>query len=257
MGGRMKRVEREMAIARLVAGSGRVSVAELSERFGVSEVTIRSDLKRLEGQGSLVRTYGGAAAPASVKGDARRPGAGSHEAEKAAIAEVAATRIMPGDWVFLGPGTTCLALANVLLDREVSVVTNNLPASLVLARNPKAQVVVTGGSVGEAPAPYLYGEAFDATMGDMVLDVAFLGVDGIDHDFGYSFVDTVESAVFTKVTRAAKRVVVVADASKFGATSFRGVRDLAVADEIVTSGEVSDEHRAWCAEAGVPLVVAG
>ena len=252
----MKRVEREAIIARLVASSGRVTVLDLSKRFDVSEVTIRNDLKDLEEKGVLVRTYGGATTRTNVHNDARRPAASAHEDEKIAIAEIARERIMPGSWIFLGPGTTCLALANVLLDREVSVVTNNLPAALALATNRKARVVVTGGIVGEAPAPYLYGESFEQSMNDMVIDIAFLGVDGIDRNFGYSFVDTVESAVFTRVCKAAKHVVVITDASKFGETSFRGVRNLSVADEIITCGALSPEYIEWCSEMNLQLTVA-
>lgn len=252
----MKRVEREAIIARLVASSGRVTVLDLSKRFDVSEVTIRNDLKDLEEKGVLVRTYGGATTRTNVHNDARRPAASAHEDEKIAIAEIARERITPGSWIFLGPGTTCLALANVLLDREVSVVTNNLPAALALATNRKARVVVTGGIVGEAPAPYLYGESFEESMNDMVIDTAFLGVDGIDRNFGYSFVDTVESAVFTRVCKAAKHVVVITDASKFGETSFRGVRNLSVADEIITCGALSPEYIEWCSEMNLQLTVA-
>lgn len=252
----MKRAERERLIAERVARDGRVAVPELAARFGVSEVTIRSDLKGLEAEGLLIRTHGGAVATGAGAQDAPGADLGSHAPEKAAIARAVRDLISPGDWVFLGSGTTCVAIARALVDCEVNVVTNNLVVAMSLSSGPRAQVIIPGGTLYNAPIPFLYGDGFETPVESMSFDLAFLGVMGIDPEFGYSFTNTVESGIFSKVERASKQLVVVTDSSKFGETSFRGGRGLSMAGAIVTAGEMRDEWRAWCADAGVELVEA-
>lgn len=252
----MRKIEREKLISDRVRVIGKASVSELSELLNVSEVTIRNDLRNLEDRGELIRTHGGAVARmdmAPVFNDVR---AGGAEDAKAAIARAACKLINPGDWVFLGSGSTCLVLAQAFAGREVNVVTNNLMVALALSGSSKGQVVIPGGTLYDAPIPFLYGEAFETPLETMSFDIAFLGVMGIDHDSGYSFSSTIESALFAKVRRSAKQLVVVADSSKFGKTSFRAVRDLAIAETLITSGELSDAHRQWLQEAGVSLIEA-
>ena len=252
----MRKVEREKLISDRVRAIGKATVSELSELLDVSEVTIRNDLRNLEDRGELIRTHGGAVARMDMTPALNSVRAGEAEGAKAAIARAACKLVNPGDWVFLGCGSTCLSLAKAFVGREVNVVTNNLMVALALSGSTKGQVIIPGGTLYDAPIPFLYGETFETPLATMSFDIAFLGVMGIDHDFGYSFSSTIESGIFAKVRRSAKQLAVVADSTKFGETSFRAIRDLATAETVITSGELSDEHRQWLQKAGVTLVEA-
>lgn len=249
----MKKSERENSILRLLQESGSVTVGQLSQMTGVSAVTIRSDLKNLESEGVLLRTHGGAVFSGKLSRSsetAQAPKTG----EKQAIACAARKIIQENSWIFLGSGTTCLALAEELKDFPVNVMTNNLAVAGVLSQSRQGQVIMPGGTVFGSSCPFLYGDLLHASLDSVTVSQAFLGVSGINRDFGYSLSNTVECSIFSRLRQISKEVVILADASKFGKTSFMGAGPISVANTIVTAGDVPEESLAWCKAAGVKVI---
>ena len=142
--------ERRRRLVNLVVERGSASVTALADELGVSSMTVRRDVKRLEEEGRLVSVAGGVAKPARLSLDAtHRVKLGIRPREKAAIARRAAELIRPGDLLYLDAGTTMLALARLLAARpaaeRVDVVTNDLAVAAAVGEHPGAQIHVLGG----------------------------------------------------------------------------------------------------------------
>lgn len=207
--------ERHDAIVALVR-SGVDSVEVLAERLSVSASTVRRDLSQLQRQQRIARTYGGALVPEVFH---ERPFTESerlHREAKSAIAGAAVDLVPPTGTVFVDAGTTCLALARLLLDRgPLTVVTRGLEAAVLLARAPGIDVVMTGGRV--RPLSHgVVGPLASLALDRLHFDVAFLGADAIDPTRGLGEPTIEETWVKEQAAARADQVVVLADASKLG-----------------------------------------
>ena len=249
----MKKNEREKKILDLLRREGSVTVGQLSNMMHVSAVTIRADLKNLESEGLLLRTHGGA-----VISEKNHPAQVSPQetgsSEKQCIARAARQLIQENTWIFLGSGTTCLALAEELKDVSVNVMTNNLAVAQILSQSGRGQVIMPGGAVFGGNCPFLYGDLLHAALDTVVLSQAFLGVSGVDANFGYSVSNAVECSIFARLRQISGEVIILADTSKFGKTSFMGAGPLSIADAVVTGCGVDDASLQWCREAGVKVI---
>lgn len=174
----MKVARRREAMLKAVL-SGMTEVAELCEHFGMSEATVRRDLRALADERLILRTYGGAA---SVSMHAREESLEQRRqtfrAEKDAIGQAAAAHVAEGDTVFLDSGTTTAALARALAGREnIHVVTNNLLVVQILAAS-KVHLTLIGGEVRESSMCTL-GAIAQLALTRITVDKAFLGADGV------------------------------------------------------------------------------
>lgn len=209
--------ERRHAILQLVRANGTVSLRELARAVESSEVTVRRDLRALESQGLLDRQRGGAT----------MPGALSHEptfsqkartalCEKAAIAQLAATLVEPGDAIVLGAGTTTQELARKLMRISgLTVVTNSILVGETLARAPDVEVVMTGGSLRGSTFALVGGAAEQSLTGVRVRR-AFLSGSGLTVERGLSTPNMLASSVDRAIADAAQEVLVLADHTKIG-----------------------------------------
>jgi DeoR family glycerol-3-phosphate regulon repressor len=248
---------RQRAILSLVRERGFVSVAQIVARFGVSEMTVRRDLRALEETRWLQRTHGGAISTADEAGGLGEPPFTRrqrlHEVAKRAIAVTAAGLVRPGDTIGLDVGTTTLELARRLLDApKLTVFTNSLRAAMVLASGPVA-VYTPGGRV-RAKEMSLGGSIALAQLERYRLDRVFLGVSGLTTDgiFDYSLEDTEIKRLYI---RQATEVVVLADASKFEQWSVVKVAELAEIDRLVTDRQPPESLNAALAAARVDVMV--
>jgi DeoR family transcriptional regulator, aga operon transcriptional repressor len=212
-------------------------VADLSAQFGISEVTVRSDLDALERDGSVRRVHGGAILEGRRVGVERsfEEEAGTAAEEKAAIAAIAAAMVGSGDTIILDVGTTCSAVAAALVARtdlqSVVVITNGLNIALVFeASMPRFTVVVTGGTVRP-----LQHSLVDPLAGLMLehlnADLMFLGCNGVDAERGVTNVNLPEATMKRRMMGSASRTIAVADGSKIGHVSAArvcGVEELAL-----------------------------
>src|SRR5450759_4147491 len=137
----MLAIERRRVIAESLRSRGVVSVADMAAALGTTDITLRRDMRAMAKEGLLVRTHGGAVLPASLGHEpSYSEKAKQAAAEKAAIARLALEMIRPGDSILLGPGTTTLALARLLVDcPELTVVTTSLLGAQALMEAPRGE----------------------------------------------------------------------------------------------------------------------
>lgn len=227
-------------IERAVAEQGFARVQDLSLRFAVSEVTVRSDLAELERLGRVRRVRGGAVAVERPVGE--RPfeeTLGDRADEKQAIGHATAALLTSGESVLLDVGSTTAAVAKAIVERDdledLVVFTNGLSIALELeAAVPRISVVVTGGTL--RPKQH----SLVDPLGDLLIDrihadTVVLGCNGIDPVGGVTNVNLPEAAMKQRMYRRAARRIVVADASKLGRVSVVPLCGLDDVDLLVTS----------------------
>lgn len=241
--GKLRR--REMLAA--IEAQGFVRVSELSKQFGISEVTVRSDLDQLERSNSIERVHGGVLSNSSVSMKERSFEEVSHEqaGEKAAIGRVAAGMISSGDSIILDVGTTATAVADALVQRkdieDVIVFTNGITTALKLEPEIPRYTVILMGGVLRPRQHSLVQPMSGEWLERLNANIAFIGCNGIDVDSGVTNVNVPEAHVKQMMVGAARRVVVVADGSKLGKTSLVKFADVDDIDVVVTTSSATDE----------------
>lgn len=215
------------------------SVADLSQVFRVSEVTVRSDLAHLERRGKLRRVRGGAMANAPHRSE--RPfeeTSVARAAEKARIGRAAAAMVASGETVILDVGSTAAATAQALVLREdlsdVVVFTNGLNIALALeAAGPRFTVVVTGGTL--RPLQHsLVNPLGTLVLSEINARTLFLGCNGVDAEGGITNINLPEAEVKRQMLQSAIRRVVLADGSKIGQISLAHLCDVDDVDLVLT-----------------------
>ncbi|WP_210649185.1 DeoR/GlpR family DNA-binding transcription regulator [Nocardioides sp. SYSU D00065] len=190
------------------------SVEVLSERLRVSASTVRRDLATLQRDGRLARTYGGALARDVFHERSFRESERLNLAAKSAIAATAVDLVPAGGTVFIDAGTTCLALARLLVDRgPLTVVTRGLEAALLLSRSGGVDVVVVGGRV-QPLSHGVIGPLSALALERYHFDVAFLGADAVDPVRGLGEPTVDETWIKERASAVADEVVLLADATK-------------------------------------------
>jgi len=230
-------------ICNALASSGRISISELTERLGVTSVTIREDLKYLEGRDLLVRTRGGALAkPEQRVESALEQTSMTNRAEKQAIARYGASLVESGKTVIIDVGSTTTALAKALSPdlRGVVVVTNGLNIALSLEKAPGISVIVTGGTLRSLQ------HSLVAPMGTLLLsrlkaDIAFIGCNGVDLERGFTNANIAEAEIKQAMLASANYSVFLADHEKIGAVASAFVADIASANLLVTDSGANPE----------------
>ena len=250
--------ERRQQIRTLVGENGRVSVDELTMRFDVSSVTIRTDLGRLEREGVVKRTHGGAIALASDDSRAD-PSFGERELlnqnEKARIGEAAAALVSDGSTILLDASTTTLQMAKHIRQRRaVTVVTNCLPIAMAFDDAPGITVVILGGIV--RPSSWsVVGNWLNQILAEINIDRAFLGCKGITPDEGYSDVNAWIIETKKSMMAVARDSVVLADHGKWGRVAFASFAAIDAVSTIVTDSGVPTDMVKSVQARGVDVVV--
>lgn len=245
----MNSFERRNKIVDLVNTQGSVLVLDLSNLFGISEVTIRADLRLLEEKGLLTRFHGGAARPGSdlTEGDnlevvledryqlASDP--------KKRIAQAAAAMIREGMTVILDSGSTTLLIAEALVRMtNITVITNSLPAAFTLSDNKDITLVVCGGTVRHKTHS-MHGTIAERSLQGICADLMFVGADGIDATNGITTFNEGYS-ISSVMAAAAHQVIAVLDASKFNRRGFNQVLPMEKINCVITDDGISDSDRA-------------
>jgi DeoR/GlpR family transcriptional regulator of sugar metabolism len=235
---RMLAEQRRGVILEELGSIGSVSVAELSRKLGVSDMTIRRDLEELSGRNLLRKVHGGAI-PVSRSAEPhfeqkRR----LKRAEKMAIARAAQGFVNDGDTVAFSAGTTTWHVASTLYPghRDLTFVTNSTNVALTLQENGWEEIVLSGGMF-RTPSDALVGPFADRTLRTLNADVLFLGAHGVDPDAGLTTPNTAEAETNGYLVDAARRVVVVADSSKLGVVALARIIPLSRVDVVITDQE--------------------
>lgn len=255
---RLNRTERVEAIRRLMAVEGGARVGELCRRFSVSEMTVRRDLAKLEGQGQLTRTHGGGVShsalvrelPFSEKNRLRAE-------EKAAIARELVRLLPDRVSVYLDTGTTLCYVARAMdAGKGVRVCTNNLRVALELFGREGMETFMFGGMLA-ARNPDLVGASAVEQVANYHFDVAVLGGDALDPETGELFAADVPSAGLSRAAaRRAGKVMVALDSSKIGSRSLCVISRLERGMVLVTDSGLARRSFTKLKQHGIDVVVA-
>ena len=251
----MHRAARLSAILERLADGGSVAVADLADDLDASPATIRRDLVILEQQRLLARTHGGAVAHAvSYELPLRYKGV-RYADEKRRIARQAATYVSEGMAVGLTGGTTATEVARAIADQQkLTIVTNALNIASELAVRPRLKLISTGGVV-RSQSYELSGPIAEASLTGLNLNIAFIGVDGIDAQAGCTTHQEVEAHTNAVMIKCSRRVVVVADSSKIGKVAFARICEVTEVSELITDEAADADAVRALTESGVKVTL--
>lgn len=259
---RSKALQRQEHILNLLARDGAIEAESVAARFGVSIWTVRRDLNALAAQGALERRYGGArrmdgsdAAPWDE--GPPQPLETTNLEAKRRIGRAAARLVHVGSHIVLSGGTTTLEAARALraLGYRGEVVTNALDIAQELVEAPEIKVVCTGGDV-QRRYHTLAGAVTERMLRHHFFDVALIGISGIALREGITVISQVEAASLSMMVEHSRRVILLADHSKFGCVAFASLELNAAEATLVTDAPLAVEYRRHFAQQGVQVVVA-
>jgi DeoR family transcriptional regulator, fructose operon transcriptional repressor len=251
--------ERQQAMARLVNQRGRMSVNQLAREYEVTTETVRRDLSALERMGLVRRVHGGVVPPASLSlieaGLRERDQVNTERKER--IARAALEQLPPtGGTILLDAGTTTSRLASLLPpDHELTVITHGVPIAARLAGQRQIDLRLLPGRVRRTTQAAVGAETV-AALSQLRVDVSFLGTNGVTADHGLTTPDPDEAAVKRALIASGRRVVALADASKFGVETAVRFAAPGEIDVLVTDSDVSSADRRALTKAGIEVVVA-
>jgi DeoR/GlpR family transcriptional regulator of sugar metabolism len=252
--GMVSRANRRARMLEELERLGSMSVAELVELHGVSEMTVRRDLAQLEEEGLVRRFHGGAVLdrprsfepPYNLRQNRRR-------IDKQRLGAAVAELIGDGDTVALDYGTTVLAVARELRHvQNLTVVTPNLRAALELVDEPAVRVLVTGGVLRPSELA-LIGRDAERTFERYNVDTAIVSAAGLDVSGGLTDYNPEEVAVKQAMIARATKVIAVVDASKVGVVAFASVIDVGRVDLLFTTASPDDDVVHAIADRGVEV----
>lgn len=250
--------ERRKRILETLSKCNSVEVDDLSREMGVSQMTIRRDLKKLEEAGLLTRTYGGAVnLPAQY---IPQPSFDSKDVlnrlEKWAIGATAARLVQDGDTIGLGSGTTCYQVAEHLdPDKKISVVTNALNIAIKISGHRNMQLIMTGGLL--LPDSYsIIGPFAEHVIHHIHINKLFLGATGISLDMGVTTQNLQEASLYKAMVDASQDVIIVADHSKFDLVTLAPIVKLERVTHIITDKQANPAYLEKIAQRNVNVIVA-
>ncbi len=247
---------RQQDILEQLSLRGELSIAELSGRFDVSEMTVRRDLNQLAAAGLLVRTHGGAAPVAS--GSFEPPfalRARTNTEAKRRIAVLIAKQVLDGQTIILDGGTTGVAIAEQLVGRNITVCALNLRSAEILSVSASTRVMLPGGLVRTGESSVIGSEA-EAALSRFRFDTFIMTASGAAVGSGFTEWNPEDAAVKRAALAVSRRTIVACDASKFGREAFARICGLNDVDALITDGSLSAEHRQELKLAGTDLLIA-
>lgn len=221
--------------------TGEIRIRDIMRTFEVSEETARRDIKMLQREGLAVHVHGGAVATGQSKLLASESSLIAHHVEKDAIAKAAVALLGPDENVFLGGGSTVFSLARQIGGLpQMRIVTNMVDTAFAAAESCRHRVAMLGGDFS-ADARTVNGYATMRALREQCFDVAFLTADAIDPHFGVFDHDEGGQALAWTLRERARKVVILADQSKFGSIARYQILGLQDITMIVTDSEPKPE----------------
>jgi DeoR family transcriptional regulator, fructose operon transcriptional repressor len=247
--------QRQIRIRELLEEREFVDLETLCRELASSESTVRRDLAQLEQSRELKRVHGGALAvqPHGHLLDFNWQRDRQTD-EKRRIGERAAALIDNDQTVILDGGSTVAAVAGNLIGRSLRVITNSIAIAQVLGDSRDIDVTLTGGYLFPR-LEVLLGPLCERMLEAVAADVLVMGVGGAT-DAGFTNNNTLLVGSERKMIEVARKVIIVADSSKFGRTAMTPLAPLDIADVVVSDARLSPEHRAMLEEAGIEVVLA-
>jgi len=246
---------RRLRIREILERQEFVDLASLCRELSTSEATVRRDLIRLERERVLRRVHGGALAAQprdhllDFDWQAQR-----QAAEKQRIGQKAAALVEDGQTVIFDGGSTVARVAEALADRPLHAITNSLAIARVLRSSRRVEVTLTGGYLFPR-LEVMLGPLCERMIGSVSADVLVMGIGGVT-EAGFSNNNTLLVGSEQKMIEVSRKVIIVADATKFGRAAMVPLAPLGVADLVVSDSSLAPEHRKMLCDAGVEVVLA-
>nr|MBC7245609.1 DeoR/GlpR transcriptional regulator [Chloroflexota bacterium] len=249
--------ERKQAMLLLIRERGRATVAELSERFGVSAATVRRDLDALEDEGLILRAHGGAfVAERALPEPPIIQRMKENEEAKRRIGRAAAELIQDGETIFLGSGTTTFEVArNLAGKKNLTVITNALNIINLLTDQPDVTVIVTGGLLRHSELSII-GHIAEQTLKELRANKVIMGMRAISIEDGLTSDYLPEIMTDRAIIRSAPEVILVADHSKLGKVSTVLVAPVTAVHKIVTDSAAPANVVAELRALGIEVILA-
>jgi DeoR/GlpR family transcriptional regulator of sugar metabolism len=233
---------RQKEILKLLNQTEKVLITDLSNHFSVSEMTLRRDLDILAQKGVIKRIRGGAIK--FNQGSYEMPFEMRCDKEfeaKSAISKKAASMIRDGETVVIDTGTTALAVAEELKERNnLTILTSSLRVAWLLADRPNINLIVLGGVVRKGERS-LVGELVENVFGNFFPDTFIMGVGGIDVECGFTDFNIDDVNVKRKAIKSSQRTIVVADESKIEKRAFAKIASINELDTLITNKPLNME----------------
>lgn len=249
--------ERRAVLIQKLKTSGYIEASEMANQVGVSGITLRRDLQEMENEGLIIRVRGGAVrrdqgVTIELPYDLKK---NQNFLEKKRIGEKAAEFVDSGDTIILDAGSTTYALAEFLLPKNrIVVVTNDLHITLKLASNPDINLISTGGIVRSNVFSF-QGFQVESFIRSLSVDKTFLGADAVHPDGTISNVNLDEVPIKQAMVKAAKKVFLLANSTKFEKKGFAKVCNLSEIDTLIVDSGISKEKIEQFSSMGVKVIV--
>lgn len=249
-------VDRHKLILDKLKENGFVTVNDLSQEFRVSPVTIRKDLKLLEERKLLFRSHGKAIPSnpyiAEYHVNVKEK---INPKEKLRIAIAAAQTLVPYDSIIIASGTSVIEFArNIIPVKGLTVLTASLNVSLILSEIPNIDVIQLGGMIRPSSSSVI-GSIGAKMLTEFNFTKLFLGVDGIDLDFGLTTTSSMEASLNKEMIKVAQKIIVLADSSKFGRKGFGRICGLEDVDQIITDDGIANNIKERLIEQGIDVKI--
>jgi DeoR family glycerol-3-phosphate regulon repressor len=251
----MNHSPRQLELVEEVRRLRTVSVEALAERFGVTLQTVRRDVRLLADAGLLARFHGGVRVPSSTTENiAYRQRQQLNDGAKSRIARAVAQAVPNGCSLSINIGTTTEAIARELLAHKgLRVITNNLNVAAILSDNPDCEVIVAGGVVRSRDRA-IVGEVTVDFISQFKVDIALIGISGIEADGTLRDYDYREVKVSRAIIEHARQVWLAADSSKFNRPAMVEVGQLAQVDMLFTEAVPPPPFPKLLSDAGAQLI---
>lgn len=253
----MLKSQRHEQLMDLCSQRGVISVRQAAKIFGISEMTVRRDFDKLASTGAVVREHGGIRLPEVAQSVPSEipyfDKLAVRQSEKQRIAQAACALIEPDDTVFLGPGSTCAAIARALPPVRLRIVTNSIIALNMLQIHPGLEVCCLGGQYRRRSGSFI-GPVAEDSLAPLGIDKCFIGTNGVMS--GVISCSSLEEGRLQALAcdRAASRFL-VCDSSKLDQLDFYNFYNLDRIDAVITDAGASDEQR-FAIESATSLIVA-
>ncbi|EOZ95326.1 Transcriptional repressor of aga operon [Indibacter alkaliphilus LW1] len=250
--------ERHQIILRKLKEEGKVNILDLSQEMNVSSVTIRKDLKALEEMNLLYRTRGGGSVhtPYTVERSIYEKASINAE-EKQKIAKAATTLVKSQhDSLIIGSGTTVFEFSRQLMpNHPITVITPAAKVTIELSNKQKVEVFQLGGLI-RPNSSSVAGVFAEKTLEGISCGLVFLGVDGIDLDFGFTITNLSEASLNQKMIDASQTVVILADHTKFNRRGLGRICGFEQVDYLITDDKAPRKEIAALEEKGIKVIIA-
>lgn len=248
--------ERHQHIIKKLQKEHYINVVDLCNELNVSSVTIRKDLKLLEDKSLLFKTHGGATLnnPYTIDRSVNEKEQ-LQSNEKSSIGQAAAALVTENDSIIIASGTSVLAFArSIPINLPLTVITSALNVALELSRHPNIEVMQLGGMLRKSSASVM-GSYSESILKDFFCSKLFLGVDGIDLEFGLTTTNMMEAQLNRQMISVSQKTIVLTDSTKFGRRGFGKICDIDGIDHIITDNGISDHTVKQLESSGITVTI--